>query len=146
MNVLAYKGTSKEVTNSLFIKVSLGCWRIWCARNDVCFIARVVDSYYVVHHFYRSLKDLLDCAIHHHSLSSKSSPSKQKMNWTPPPPGVIKVNTDAACPKSERKVLLAAITHDDAGVMIGSVIVQMDVILVLTAEINAIMWGLKLAN
>lgn len=78
MTVLAFKGSSKEVTNQLFQKVSLGCWLIWCARNVVCFNAIVVDSFSMVNQIYRVLQDLHDSIVHHPPLSS-----------SPPPPGVI---------------------------------------------------------
>lgn len=58
----------------------------------------------------------------------------------------FKVNTDAACPKSRDNVLLAAIAHNEAGVKIRAVTVQLDVIPVLTTEIIAILSGLKLVK
>jgi hypothetical protein len=72
---------------------------------------------------------------------------QQQPRWIPPPPGMMKVNTDAAMSKNSTRAVLAAIARDASGTFLG---VSAEVVERVsdpeTAEVLAVQEGLALAK
>ncbi|XP_050217657.1 uncharacterized protein LOC126668508 [Mercurialis annua] len=92
------------------------CWRIWIARNDKCFnnsewTVSEVNS--------RALAQLHEFSSAH-VLNNQSSAivnrsTRQVQRWRPPPPGMIKINFDAALSISNRIAAVGLVCSNSSG-------------------------------
>ena len=84
-------------------------WFIWQARNEFVFQRKHINACEVV---VKSTSAVRECFNNrpHQDTEIQSSP-----HWKPPPPGCIKLNTDASFDQTSKRAGIAAIIWDNNG-------------------------------
>lgn len=98
-------------------RVAVTLWAIWYARRQAIH-EKKFQSPLSTHSFVdRFMSDIREDK----QVQRKSgSAARQSLPWIPPPPGVVKINVDAALSKNDLKATAGAIARDATGRFLGA--------------------------
>ncbi|XP_050260964.1 uncharacterized protein LOC126705795 [Quercus robur] len=90
-------------------------WSVWYNRNQVAFESKcqMPDQ---IWRFARSFLHDYKGAL----VSLNMNPAEKKKGWTPPSPGVLKINVDGATSKDGRNSSVGAVIRDSCGAVIAA--------------------------
>jgi hypothetical protein len=93
--------------------LAVGCWHIWEARND----ARNNQVEPHPKKICMKITAYVDMIVQHCFKSNPSTrrESKKPQKWSPPPPGVVMVNVDAALFAEQKSMAMGAVFRDHNG-------------------------------
>jgi ribonuclease HI len=113
----------KSLKHEDLIRCLVTLWAVWSARRKAIH-EEVFQSSLFTHSFVESFLRDLECAS---ASKVKAQPATQRMQvrrWIASPPGVAKINVDAAVKKSEKAGAIAAVCRSSEGVYLGASAVQ----------------------
>jgi hypothetical protein len=98
--------------------LAVGCWHIWEARND----ARNNQDLPNPSHTSARIIAYVDLIIQHcfKTKSGNRRETSQATRWSPPPPGVVMVNSDVALFEDCRRMAMGALIRDNAGTCLAA--------------------------
>jgi ribonuclease HI len=98
--------------------LAVGFWHIWEARNDVRNNRSQPDPRRVC----AKTLAYVDMIIHHcfKQQPGNRRESSTQLRWSPPPPGEVLVNTDAALFDDRRSMAMGMVIRDNSGVCLAS--------------------------
>jgi hypothetical protein len=93
--------------------LAVGCWHIWEARND----ARKNHILPNPSHTSARIIAYVDLIIQHcfRTKSGNRRETSQATRWSPPPPGIVLVNSDVALFEDCRRMAMGAVVRDSTG-------------------------------
>jgi hypothetical protein len=93
--------------------LAVGCWHIWEARND----ARNNQVEPQPKKISMKITAYIDMIVQHCFKSNPTTrrESKKPQKWSPPPPGVVLVNVDAALFAEQKSMAMGAVFRDHNG-------------------------------
>ncbi|KAM0866723.1 hypothetical protein ACQ4PT_042447 [Festuca glaucescens] len=106
-----------SATHDELTQVVVTLWAIWHARRKALH-EDVFQSPLSTHSFIRRFIDELNVLVA--PVKQKVSGVSQVPRWIPPPPGVSKINIDAALSKNLNIASVLAIARDDTGLFLGA--------------------------
>lgn len=104
---------TSKTDNELCVLISM-CWKIWSARNDKIWNHITVSASHVYHYINNFLleRNVVNLTV------SNSRSSTSSTVWPKPPPGLFKVNVDAALDPNSKKMGFGFVIRDSAGSLI----------------------------
>ncbi|KAL4379926.1 hypothetical protein GQ457_02G020200 [Hibiscus cannabinus] len=115
LSTLNKKGLFGEGLNLL----SFLCWHLWKSRNALVFEASIDSPIDVWNRALNAFEEYV--SSQNNDLSSHVSSSTSALttlppsNWTPPPPGFLKINCDAAFEVHSGRAVAACVVRDEYG-------------------------------
>jgi hypothetical protein len=93
--------------------LAVGCWHIWDARNDTRNNHTIPDPTRTSARIVAYVQMIVQhCFMSKPSIRCESS---RNVKWTPPPPGEVMVNVDAALFADQRRMAMGAVFRDHHG-------------------------------
>lgn len=117
-------------------------WRLWKARNDLCFSNISVEAHQIVD---RTARDAEEWISGNSEQSPQPAPvSQRNVKWIPPPPGTFKCNIDAAWDDHREHCGVGWFLRDDKGqVRWYGAKVYPKLLSCLEAEAAALVWAMN---
>jgi hypothetical protein len=93
--------------------LAVGCWYIWEARNDSRNNGTMLDPNRTAARIIAYIETIIQHC--YKPIPGNMREASQTSRWSPPPPGVVLVNSDVAMFSDQRKMAMGAVIHGNSG-------------------------------